>query len=70
MWDKNIRNHKKARNIINKLKCSSRVNRFINRLIYKKLISGLDVSCLNLLRNETHSEYLINMLEKLLEEKC
>ncbi len=44
MWDKNIRNHKKARNIINKLKCSSRVNRFITRLIYKKLISGLDVS--------------------------
>lgn len=67
-WKEHISSGFKRRNILNHLQKKNRISRALNRLIPQWALKGLDGAYLNLLRNESNYEYIIDVLEDLLEE--
>jgi hypothetical protein len=67
-WKEHISAGFKRRNVLNHLQRKSTVKRALNRIIPQWALSGIDRAYLNLLRNESNYEYIIDVLENLLKE--
>lgn len=67
-WTKYVGVTRKLCNRLNSIQKNGKIMRFIYKIYPNLLLQQIDVPLLNLMRNETHHEYLVSALESYLHE--
>jgi hypothetical protein len=67
-WKEHLRNSPKRRNILNHLQKRGILARILNKLFPELVAKGIDAAYLNLLRNENSYEFLIDLIQDIIED--
>lgn len=67
-WTKHVGETRKLCNRLNSIQKNGMIKRFVYKIYPKTLLRKIDMPLLNLIRNETHHEYLVSALESHLHE--